>query len=111
MGEQIAGSEKQTEFGVTVDREGRVGGWWELATLNQFQFYFENAIERVIDILSGKEKYREYRWKTSSLNRFEDRTWEYWVKFPEIPRSEPELSLPFDWTSKHLTWSLVLRDR
>ena len=55
IGKRVAGSEKHTEFGVTVEREGAVGK--ELATPNQFQFYCENAIEGVTDILHGGKRY------------------------------------------------------
>jgi hypothetical protein len=56
VGEKVEGSqEKCNEFGGVSERKGGFGK--QLATPNQFQFWFENAIGGVTDILSGGEKY------------------------------------------------------
>ncbi|KAH8810838.1 Mss4-like protein [Xylogone sp. PMI_703] len=55
VGAKVAGSEKETEFGTAVERRGGIGK--QLATPNQFQFWYENAIKGVTDILEGGQKY------------------------------------------------------
>jgi hypothetical protein len=51
VGEKIEGSAHDSEFGTIYQRKGGVGK--EIGTPNQFQFYCENAIKGVTDVLRG----------------------------------------------------------
>jgi hypothetical protein len=55
VGEKVPGSEKKTEFGIRYDRTGGVGKI--VGTPNQYQYWCENAIEGVTDLLHGGERY------------------------------------------------------
>jgi hypothetical protein len=66
VGEKIEGSEQKTKSGVHVKRQGGFGK--ELGTPSQFQFYYENAIEGVTDILEGGKKYLTENQDVEALN-------------------------------------------
>lgn len=55
IGDSVAGSEKKTKHGVIVKREGSIGK--ELCTPSEFQFYYENSIPGVTDLLPGGRKF------------------------------------------------------
>lgn len=55
VGEKVEGSEKRTKHGVTVERVGSLGK--ELCTPSEFQFYCENAIPGITDLVPGGRKF------------------------------------------------------
>jgi hypothetical protein len=55
VGERVEGSETMTPYGAVVKRKGAVGK--ELCAPSQFQFYYENRIPGVTDLLPGGQKY------------------------------------------------------
>ncbi|KAJ5645772.1 hypothetical protein N7490_002144 [Penicillium lividum] len=55
VGEKVKGSEKKTKHGVVAEREGSVGK--ELCTPSEFQFYYENAITGITDLVPGGKKF------------------------------------------------------
>jgi len=66
VGEKVEGSEEKTKFGVQTKRQGGYGK--EFGTPSQFQFYYENAIEGVTDILKGGKKYLTENKDAEALN-------------------------------------------
>ncbi|KAI9042840.1 GFA family protein [Aspergillus affinis] len=54
VGEKVAGSDRETEFGVVWERKGGVGN--VLATPNSVQLYWENVIPGVSDLLKNGER-------------------------------------------------------
>jgi hypothetical protein len=60
VGEKIPESARETDFGTVVERKDGLGR--ELGTPTQFQFYCENTIAGVTDILRGGRRYlKEYK--------------------------------------------------
>ncbi|KAJ5112868.1 hypothetical protein N7456_001402 [Penicillium angulare] len=55
VGDRVEGSETTTPHGIKVMRTDGVGK--ELCTPSQFQFYYENAIPGVTDVVQGGHKY------------------------------------------------------
>lgn len=55
VGERVEGSERNTSYGIQFERTGGVGE--ELCTPSQFQFYYENVIPGVTDVVQGGHKY------------------------------------------------------
>ncbi|KAJ6002779.1 hypothetical protein N7451_005326 [Penicillium sp. IBT 35674x] len=55
VGEKVKGSEKRTKHGVTIERVGSFGK--ELCTPSEFQFYYENAIPGITDLVPGGQKF------------------------------------------------------
>lgn len=55
VGEKVKGSETKTKHGVTVERVGSFGK--ELCTPSEFQFYYENAIPGITDLVPGGQKF------------------------------------------------------
>lgn len=55
VGERVKDSEKTTKHGVMVERVGSLGK--ELCTPSEFQFYYENAIPGITDLVPGGKKF------------------------------------------------------
>ncbi|KAJ5675988.1 hypothetical protein N7462_008885 [Penicillium macrosclerotiorum] len=55
IGEKVKGSERKTKNGIVFERVGSVGK--ELCTPSEFQFYYENAIPGITDLVPGGQKF------------------------------------------------------
>lgn len=66
LGAKVEGSERRTAQGLVVERSGGLGK--ELCTPTQYQFYYENAIVGVTDLLGGGRKYLQENTNGSPIN-------------------------------------------
>lgn len=66
LGAKVEGSERKTAQGLVVERRGGLGK--ELCTPTQYQFYYENAIAGVTDLLEGGQKFLQENTDGSAIN-------------------------------------------